>query len=329
MRPLKIGLALTIMEDVDSGVAPSWVEIRRRAQWAEDVGFDIVWIPDELLWESESWSGPRGWWEGVAFAAAVAEATSTVAVGTWVLSALHRNAALSANDRVVSRYEEAVKIVVSLLRRGDVAFDGAYHFAELANRPPGPRVGGIPIMLAGHGQRTIGIAAEYGDMWSAFATTSSQPEAFTEMLDTVDAACQDRGRDPSTLGRSIGLSVVPAGFTAPPALGIEHPLTGEPAEIAERIQAFAALGVTNVEFMVWPAEREALEAAAAVLAILDSWPSSTAESPASGPGSGCRAPGAHAFFFRPRFPAVCGPSPLGGVHRYQPRRSFSRPRDAT
>lgn len=54
-----------------------------------------VWVADELLWNFDA--GPRGWWEGVALAGAVAASTSRIGVGTWVLSALHRNPALTAN----------------------------------------------------------------------------------------------------------------------------------------------------------------------------------------------------------------------------------------
>lgn len=298
MRPLKIGLALVVMEEVSTGSPMAWSEIRRRALWAEEVGFDTVWIPDELLWEADSWPGPRGFWECVAVTAAIAEATSDVTVGTWVLSALHRNPALTAKvvstldeisggrlifgfgaghsdkqgkafgypkEKIVGRYEEALQVVVPLLRGETVEFEGEYHQASLVNRPSGPRTGELPIMLAGHGPRNIDLAAKYGDLWSAFATTSSQPAAFTEMLQMVDEACERAGRDPKSIGRSIGVSLVPAGFTAPEALGVADPLTGSPNQIAETVYGFANVGVTNLEFMVWPNEPKALEAAAEVL----------------------------------------------------------------
>lgn len=298
MRPLKIGLVLWVIEDVATGSPMAWPEIRARALWAEEVGFDTIWVPDELLWEAATWPGRRGWWEGVSITAAVAEATSDIAVGTWVLSALHRNPALTAkvvstldeisggrlifgfgaghsgeqgkafgyaSEKIVSRYEEALQVVVPLLRGETVEFDGEYHQASLTNRPSGPRTGDLPIMLAGHGPRNIGLAVAYGDTWSAFATTSSQPEAFAEMLQMVDQACERAGRDPMSIGRSIGIDLVPGGFTAPEALGLIDPLTGSPEQIAEAVQRFADLGVTSLEFLVSPNEPEAVEAAAEVL----------------------------------------------------------------
>ena len=40
-------------------------------------------------------AGPRGWWECVSVIGAVAASTTTIGVGSWVLSALHRNPGLT------------------------------------------------------------------------------------------------------------------------------------------------------------------------------------------------------------------------------------------
>src|SRR5204863_4168080 len=132
------------------GSTTRWVDIRALAVRAEELGFDAVWTADELLWRPSN-GKPQGWWEGVAMTAAVAAATSRVKVGTWILSALHRNPGITAKavetldeisgsrfvfglgsghagrqahafglpeDHVYSRFEEAVEIIVPLLRRG-------------------------------------------------------------------------------------------------------------------------------------------------------------------------------------------------------------------
>jgi len=83
-RAMQVGVVLPQLEDPPTGQAPSWETIRHMARRAEALGFDAVWVADELVWGIEPF-GPRGWWEGVALAGAVAASTSTIGVGTWVL----------------------------------------------------------------------------------------------------------------------------------------------------------------------------------------------------------------------------------------------------
>jgi alkanesulfonate monooxygenase SsuD/methylene tetrahydromethanopterin reductase-like flavin-dependent oxidoreductase (luciferase family) len=77
------------------GSTVRWAHIRDLAVRAEELGFDTVWTADELLWRSADGKA-QGWWEGVAMTGAVAAATSRVKIGTWILSALHRNPAITA-----------------------------------------------------------------------------------------------------------------------------------------------------------------------------------------------------------------------------------------
>ena len=159
MRSIELGLVLPLEEAWTDGSTPRWVEIRELALRAEAMGFDTVWIPDELLWRQGDGS-THGWWESVAMTGAVAAATSRVKVGTWILSALHRNPAITARavetldeisggrfvfglgsghagkqahafglpeDHVIGRFEEALEVIVPLLRAGRANFEGTYH----------------------------------------------------------------------------------------------------------------------------------------------------------------------------------------------------------
>jgi alkanesulfonate monooxygenase SsuD/methylene tetrahydromethanopterin reductase-like flavin-dependent oxidoreductase (luciferase family) len=241
VRPLEVGLVLLVVEDPQSGQKRTWDEIRATAVRAEELGLDTVWIPDELVWNTAGWPGPRGWWECVAVAGAVAASTSRIGVGSWVLSALHRNPALTAKvvetldeisggrfilgfgsghagsqgamfgyplDSTIGRYEEALQVLIPLLREGHVNFEGEFHTAKnLEQRPRGPRAGRIPIMLGGHGKRTMRLAVEHADIWSCYATQSSLPDAFDAYLELLDEACEAAGRDPSTIGRSAGVVI--------------------------------------------------------------------------------------------------------------------------
>jgi alkanesulfonate monooxygenase SsuD/methylene tetrahydromethanopterin reductase-like flavin-dependent oxidoreductase (luciferase family) len=299
MGELRIGLVLPLYEDPETGRAHRWDELRTMATTAEAIGFDTVWVPDELLWRVSVWPGPRGWWECIAMTGAVAEATSRVDVGTWVLSANQRNPGLTVRavetldeitggriifglgagsgdaeavafglprDHVVSRFEDALEIIMPMLRSGRVDHDGPYHQAVgLESRPRGPRTGAIPLMIGAGGPRTIALAARHADIWSYYAQERSEPAEFAPLIAQLEAACEEIGRDPATIGRSAGIFVEPTDATGSEAVGLGVPLRGSADQVADGIRAFAGVGVTHVECMLWPPTVASLEAMGPVL----------------------------------------------------------------
>src|SRR5215204_3278986 len=90
VNKLELGLVLPVGAPFSDGPTARWTEIRDLAVAAEAAGFGTLWVSDELLWRGSD-GQPLGWWECVAMAGAVAASTSSVKVGTWVMSALHRN----------------------------------------------------------------------------------------------------------------------------------------------------------------------------------------------------------------------------------------------
>jgi alkanesulfonate monooxygenase SsuD/methylene tetrahydromethanopterin reductase-like flavin-dependent oxidoreductase (luciferase family) len=301
VRSIELGLVLPMEESWTDGSTPRWVEIRELATRAEAIGFDTVWIPDELLWRPPD-GQVRGWWECVAMAGAVAAATSRVKVGTWIMSGLHRNPGLTAKavetldeisagrfvfglgsghdgrqahafglpeDHIIGRFEEAVEIIVPLLRAGRADFEGTYHAArDLEQRPVGPRPGRIPIMIGAKGPKMLRLAALHADTWSWYVEERSDLEEFGPRLAALEAACLEVGRDPASIGRSAGIIVEPTDITgAAEALAI--PVRGSAEEIADELRAFRAGGFTQIEILLWPRTLAALEAMAPVLELLD------------------------------------------------------------
>ena len=296
------GLVLPMIEGPADGLKPTWLQIRAMVERAEQLGFDTVWTADEIVWRNSEWAGPRGWWECLSMTGAVAACTSMVQVGTWVMSALHHNPGMIASaaetldeicggrfvlglgaghggggatefgylaDRTVSRYAEALEITVPLLRGESVSFTGEFHRAQGAEvLPRGPRPGRIPLMLGGHGPRTMGFAARHADTWSAFATTSSLPETFRPMTVQLEQICEGIGRDPASIGRSIGVIVEPGEAKVAEALGFGVAITGSTNQIAETIAGFASVGVTRVELLPYPNTIATLEQLAPVLTAL-------------------------------------------------------------
>lgn len=301
MRSLDIGLVLPMEESWVDGATPRWVEIRELAIRAEEIGFDTVWIPDELLWRPSD-GQVRGWWECVAMTGAVAAATSRVKVGTWVMSALHRNPGITAKvvetldeisagrfvfglgsghagrqahafglpeDHVIGRFEEAIEIIVPLLRGGRADFEGTYHAArDLEQRPAGPRAGRIPIMIGAKGPKMLRQAARHADIWSWYVEERSDLAEFGPRLAALEAACLEVGRDPATIGRSAGIIVEPTSFTGSAEV-LGTPVRGSAEEIADGFRTFRAGGFTHLELLLWPRTIAALEAMAPVLELLD------------------------------------------------------------
>jgi alkanesulfonate monooxygenase SsuD/methylene tetrahydromethanopterin reductase-like flavin-dependent oxidoreductase (luciferase family) len=301
MSSIQLGLVLVTGESADGRYVARWPDIRELATRAETMGLDTVWVIDELLWRRPD-RPAQGFWDGVAMAGAVAASTSRIKVGTWILSALHRNAGITAKavetldeisggrfvfglgaghawpgqarafglpeDHIHSRFEEALQIIVPLLRTGHADFEGSYHIArDLEHRPVGPRPGGIPLMIGGHGPKMLRLAATHADTWSAYAEQRDDVEEFVTKLAAFEAACADVGRDPATVGRSAGISIAPSaavdgGTDAPSAL------TGSPRAIADVILAFEAAGYTQLEFLLEPMTIPALEAMAPVIELV-------------------------------------------------------------
>jgi alkanesulfonate monooxygenase SsuD/methylene tetrahydromethanopterin reductase-like flavin-dependent oxidoreductase (luciferase family) len=301
MRPFEIGLVLPMGESFVDGSTMRWADIRDLAQRAEEIGFDTVWTADELLWRQPD-GKPQGWWECMAMTGAVAAATSRVKVGTWVISALHRNPGITAKavetideisggrfvfglgsghavrqghafglpeDHVFGRFEEALQIILPLLRQRRVNFEGTFHAArDLEHRPVGPRPGRIPIMVGAKGPKMLRLAALHADIWSWYVEERSDLVEFGPKLAALEAACAEVGRDPATIGKSAGIAVEPTSFSGAEAV-LGTPVRGSAEEIADAFRAFGTAGFTNLELVLWPPTLAVLDALAPVLELLD------------------------------------------------------------
>jgi alkanesulfonate monooxygenase SsuD/methylene tetrahydromethanopterin reductase-like flavin-dependent oxidoreductase (luciferase family) len=235
-------------------------------------------------------------------AGAVAASTSRIKVGTWILSALHRNPGITAKavetldeisggrfvfglgsghpgreahafglpeDHVIGRFEEAIEVIVPLLRGGRADFEGTYHAArDLQHRPLGPRPGRIPLMIGAKGAKMLRLAARHADIWSWYVEERSDLAEFGPRLATLEAACLDVGRDPATIGRSAGIVIEPSSMTGAADV-LAAPVRGSAQEIADALRAYGAGGFTQLELLLWPRTLSALDAMAPVLEVLD------------------------------------------------------------
>jgi alkanesulfonate monooxygenase SsuD/methylene tetrahydromethanopterin reductase-like flavin-dependent oxidoreductase (luciferase family) len=298
VRSLEVGIVLPLAQYGPERTTVRWPELRDMAIRAEAIGFDTIWTPDELLWRAES-GPPRGVWEGVAMAGAVAAVTSTARVGTWVMSALHRNAGIIAKaaetldeisggrsifglgaghawpgqavafglpeDHIFGRFEEALQIIIPLLRGGHADFEGTWHAArDLPQQPVGPRPGAIPILIGGNGPKGQRAAVQHADIYSCYVEERAHVDEVGPRLTSLEAICEELDRDPASIGRSVGVVV-----NAVERLERPDVISGSADEIADTFRAFRDGGFTRVEIMFSPGTMAALEALVPVLELLD------------------------------------------------------------
>lgn len=274
---VKIGLVLPLAEY--PWKQPSYAEIRTLAGQAEAAGFDSLWAFDHLLFRDERGS-TEGIWECWTVLSALAEATSRVELGSFVLCTAFRNPAVLAKmavtldevsrgrlilglgagwhqpefeafgvpyDARVARMEDALQIITALFRHGRVDHDSRFHrirHGEL--RPRGPRPAGPPILVGGFRPRLLRLAATYADMWNG--CWFGPAESFAESLERIRLACKDVGRDAQDLAVTVGVNVAVLDERHPRAHAPDGAavLAGSADEVAEGLVGYARLGVDHL-----------------------------------------------------------------------------------
>ena len=305
-RLLKVGLVLPMAEGRLDGATPRWGDIATMARLGEEIGVDSLWLPDHLLFQADDVI--TGQWECLTILSALAAVTRRVELGTLVVCTGFRNPALLAKmadtieeisggrlilglgagwgelehqafgypfDHRASRFEEALTIILGLLRTGRVDVEGRFYQArECELRPRGPRPNGPPIMIGTRGERMLRLTARYADQWNTWlAFGRNDPADVAPLRAAVDAACREVGRDPATLARTAAVMVDPIGRNERPVIlaraGIAPtPIAGSPEEIAGRLLAFAQEGITHLQVHLHPNTPAGVEAFAPVLAAL-------------------------------------------------------------
>jgi len=302
-RPLKVGLHLQTFESLRTRVMPSWSDLLAITHHAEAVGFDSIWLGDHLFVRFPP-DEVYAVWEGWSLLSAVAATTSRMEIGTLTMCTSFRNPALLAKmattvdeisggrlilglgagwhepdfrafgfpfDHRVSRFEEALIIITTLLREGKIDFEGQYYQSrECELRPRGPRPQGPPIVIGAAGGRMLRLTARHADAWNRDSNPAGSIAELPDWRAKVDAACAAEGRDPSTLARYAAVLVEVPG--APPNGGQEEGsvwLKGSPEELAEALRTYADAGISHVQVWLEPFSLAGIETFARTLEMLD------------------------------------------------------------
>ena len=218
----------------------AWEEFLRRFRHAEELGFDVATTADQFVdWKNPS----VPWFDVWTALAAVAQATERLRLAPCVAQIPMRDPATFArqvvtvdhisNGRVeaglglgliadpgyamigvpnwdnperAQRFKEYIEIVDSMLSGSPTDYAGRYYTVESATVHKSVQSPRPPITIAAMGPKMMRYAATYGDTWNTMSFGAGR-EALTvdatALKTKMDRACDEVGRDPSTLRHSF------------------------------------------------------------------------------------------------------------------------------
>jgi alkanesulfonate monooxygenase SsuD/methylene tetrahydromethanopterin reductase-like flavin-dependent oxidoreductase (luciferase family) len=218
----------------------AWEEFLRRFLHAEELDFDIASTADQFVdWKNPS----VPWFDVWTALAAVAQATDRIRLGPCVAQIPMRDPATFArhvvtvdhisggrveaglglgltvdpgyamigvpnwdNPERARRFKEYVEIVEAMFRGSPTQYAGEYYTVESATVHESVQSPRPPITIAAMGPKMMRYAATYGDTWNTMSFGSGLEELTTdatELKAKMDRACDEVGRDPSTLRHSF------------------------------------------------------------------------------------------------------------------------------
>jgi alkanesulfonate monooxygenase SsuD/methylene tetrahydromethanopterin reductase-like flavin-dependent oxidoreductase (luciferase family) len=273
-----------------AGRVVPWSELKEIALAAEEAGVDTLFAPDHLMFrkygsfDSIPEGETKGCWEVWTLLSALASITSRVTLGPFVACTSFREPALLAkmadtldevsggrlllglgagyhvpeytafgypHDHLAGRFEEALQIILPLLKGENVTFHGKYYdLDECVLVPHGPRPGGPPIWIGARQPRMLRLVARYADAYNTMA--HRVPETAQAQFRQLDDACEEVGRDPSTLMKTIGSFVAWPGAEDDPGGVNPNSISGTPEQVAEQLHALHRAGVEHANLFASP-----------------------------------------------------------------------------
>ena len=292
---MKIGVIIPAAEGDGEGQTPRWPTIRSFTLAAEAHGLDSVWMFDHFF--NAPPSGPiEGQHEAWTIVSAVAAVTERVEIGTLVLCSSFRSPALVAKmaatadevsggrlilglgagwhdpeyeafgfpaDHRVERFEEALQVIVPLLRGETVSFSGRYEEVRNAVLAPTPNRR-IPVLVAAFGARMLRLMARHADAWNT-AWYGAPDEQLREALATFDATMAAEERDRTDVALTVGMTVHDPALSRPDDDEEDPSFSGSVDELAQAIDAYAALGIDHLIVLLQPLTEASLDRLALAL----------------------------------------------------------------
>lgn len=251
------------------------------ARTVEASGWHGIWLADHYMPNTGDTTTARGdWYECWALLPALAAVTDRIRIGTLVSpTSIHHPALLAKRsatlDRLsrgrmvlglgagwqlnehhaygfeleppgkrVSRFEEAIQIVGSLLSQDFTTFHGACYDITEAPCDPKPVQSPLPILVGTKSPRMLRIAARHASEWNTWGS----PEQAAAHRGALLQACEQVGRDPATMWTSVNALVGLDAETRPPG---RSTIFGSAEQLADQFGRYAELGFDEFIMPDW------------------------------------------------------------------------------
>jgi probable F420-dependent oxidoreductase len=257
------------------------VELLEQARVADGTGWYGVWLADHYMPNTGDTTPARGdAYECWALLPALAAVTERVRIGTLVSpTSVHHPALLakraSALDQLsggrmvlglgagwqinehhaygieleppgkrVSRFEESIQIVRSMLSAESTTFHGAYYDITDAPCDPKPVQSPLPLLVGTRSPRMLRITARHADEWNTWGTPEQAAVHRAALIET----CHEVGRDPATVRTSVNALVDLDGSASPPGRAA---LFGSAQQLVDQFGQYAELGFDEFILPDW------------------------------------------------------------------------------
>ena len=277
---LRIGLQVPrfTWPDAPHSIGPKLAEIGKTA---DEAGFASIWVMDHFFQIGAVGEVEEPMLEGYSALNYLAGITQQVKLGTLVTGVHYRYPGILLKtvttldvlsggrayfgigagwnepeyeafgyptNRRGTRYEETLSIVRRLLDGERVTFSGEFNQLRDAVLAPVPSRR-IPMLVAGDGPRVLRLASRYGDAWNNNGFGLPDERLRTD-LRRLDESLEAAGRDPTTMERTIGVTVRHPDVAVDP--DDEPAFQGTPRELATVFDAYTDLGVDHLILEVGP-----------------------------------------------------------------------------
>jgi alkanesulfonate monooxygenase SsuD/methylene tetrahydromethanopterin reductase-like flavin-dependent oxidoreductase (luciferase family) len=275
----------------------SWPAMRDAGARIDGLGYDSLWTWDHLYPIIGEPHGP--FLEGYMLLAAWSQQTSRSTLGLMVGANTFRNPALvvkmittldhlsdgravlgigaawfdteheafgiefgrSVGERI-AWLDESVELMRGMLDAPTASARGDHYDAREVRNDPRPVRERLPVLIGGAGERkTLRTVARFADAWNVAMVT---PEEATHKDEVLRRWCEEVGRDPEAIERTVSLgpllirddpaeakAVIASFHEANPGMQ-RAVLTGSSDEIAERCRDYVARGFRHLIYHVPP-----------------------------------------------------------------------------